>query len=1209
MIAERAPRGATALPTRGRPWLTRVAGFRPPDAVIGAVLALLIAASIVRGIVLVHGWIEYTADFAINIHGATEMSQWSTAWNNLMGDDNSAMLSMTPALFVPLSFMDSAAVQKLLLSAAYFAMAFGSFWAMRSWLREQVPARVALLAAAATSLLYTVNPWVSAESIHLFYLFLYALIPVTFHFVRTALNAPGWRQALARSATAGMVTTATLTAFGLLFHTMLAALLILVFVVARRRPVRATLARAATAVFGFAAGLLATSAYWLLPILLGFHTNFSNGTSWALFTTKDMYTLSPVTALPYAARGMYRDVSQFLAGMVLPDWIVAVGMACGFVLVIAVAVSIAARGHFDRTSGALLAAGAVFLLLANGTGFPTGDTYALLSGAPVLSSLGYVLLKGPYKLVPMALFCLIFLAVRCITLLATGDRIRRAVAGVLSVAAATWCVVMGSPLLTGNLDGYMRPVQPPQAFVAAMDQQAAMAVPGDGNREVWLPMDSTGSGAPPDWAPQRVTIPLLDGRVAPVPSWTASAPMSSRSVTWLGPAAGRYFDQFLQHVITDEPNANVAALMGAAGRRDIVVRTDGGYDSAALLSALSRRPDMESIAQNQWFQTFRARTAPSGGGALAPGIVVGGFDQIAVESARDVGGAPARQYVLAADLSTLAPTTRDTVLRATNEVSFAPGKSWSDLVLDTWDQPDQIQPAASMLAVTTPLNNWDKDVTESNTWVPSRLAGMNGQLFEPGLGGALAVATQAASLTVPHRGVSGGREVWIRALTTPAGVSVSAQLDGLLVGGTSTHAFAVAGWHWMNLGVADISDASLLTVSVVGSLSAVDRIALLPPGSVLSRAGELSAALSSAEITSGGAWSNLNRSVGIEIPVSAKTPSAVAVSGDVVADTAQRPDALLTLSGHSHPSSGYFAVGIHMGRVNWSGSRLVTVRVDDDVQVPPSAMSVRLHDAYGESQRYAVLPDDQAGTVTIDLGSPGYGQTNAGGLDLAAITQLDLGLQRRIPANRPVNLTVRSVASTTIRPDERRMYVPRDGAYQLIVRTTDPRALPGMTVGGARVTQAWSHNGWSASTPMGLRAGDVLVTGQLPDAAYVTLWSAGVGAAPFLLQPPAADNAAKSVATDVYEGALSGVGSGVAILNQPYNDGWTATVGGQPMQHVRLNGVVNGFIATQAAGPVRIEFAPDRWLLPGRLLTVAAILLISGSFVWIAVIQPRRRRS
>ena len=85
---------------------------------------------VLRGVLFHKGWIEYSADFTVNIHHAAEWQNWATAWNSALGMDNSATLSEAPPNLLFFSLFSTAVGQKVMLGLAYFTMGSTMFSTM-----------------------------------------------------------------------------------------------------------------------------------------------------------------------------------------------------------------------------------------------------------------------------------------------------------------------------------------------------------------------------------------------------------------------------------------------------------------------------------------------------------------------------------------------------------------------------------------------------------------------------------------------------------------------------------------------------------------------------------------------------------------------------------------------------------------------------------------------------------------------------------------------------------------------------------------------------------------------------------------------------------------------------------------------------------------------------------------------------------------------
>jgi hypothetical protein len=820
------------------------------STLVGVILTLVLPAVVVRGVVFVPGWIEYSADFSVNINRTIELQQWSSGWNGFLGDVNSATLSFAPLFLIPLQALGTADTEKILLFTTYALMVGSSYFGLRSWLLDLGLGRVAYVASPLGAILYLLNPWVASESVHLLYLWLYALLPVTFHCVRRSVVAGQLSHAIGWAWLAGLSTVGTLTAYGIAFHGILSLIVVLV-------NARHSLARTVMIWFTYSASAVAGSAYWLLPVLIGFRQTFQTGTSSALFTTRDMYVLSPYSALPFAIRGIYRSWTTGLASQVVDDRLIAVALVAGVALPMSASWAALALGNrADAAVVALSILGAISLVMANGTEPPVGDVYARLASAPFVRQIAFVLFKGPYKWVPVALFVMLFLGTAALAaLMSSARRVPRALGGVTTVLLFLWAGVLGSPLLTGNLANYMQPVNPPESLRSSLAAIATLGA-GEGGKAIWLPFSVTGNPLNPAWVPSRVQVPLIDGGVPPVASWEAPSPISSRGVSWLGPAPGRIRDQLIERVLLNDPTAELGSLMTALGCRLIVVRMDVS-EGPPLASLIAIHGDVRLAIQDRYFAVFVSTVAQQTVQAFSPTILVAGLDSLALGSAAQPG-LGRRSYVLASDI----PGGRqDLFMSSASAIWFGPGKVWADLALDTWSGKGRILNVADYVGDTVPLSSWDKDSFDSSRWIPARLAGLSGSLFDPSKAAVFLVADRPATTTLPLTADDAGSEVWARVFVSPLGNSVAAWVSGSQKATSRTFAGTTMGWQWMRLLQLPSQIHSQLQLSVLGQLSAIDQVAIIPSGGVEGAISWLKSLSASADIVSENSGQRLARPV------------------------------------------------------------------------------------------------------------------------------------------------------------------------------------------------------------------------------------------------------------------------------------------------------------------------------------------------------------
>lgn len=836
--------GLVQVVARGEPRRSR-------RMLIAVALGLAVAIALTWQILITPGWIEYTADFSIHVERDVERANWSGTWNPYTGDDNSATLSQSPPYLLLLIFLGTAATQKTMLFAVYALMAGLSFLAIRSWTAETLGrSRMATAFGLLGGALYTVNPWVAVESVHLWYLVLYALLPLTFHACRRALSASDLRGAVRWIAVAGLTGGLTMTAYGIAFHAVLVGVMLFVHLLARPR--EPGIAPRMVLLLGvYVATIAGVSMYWLLPIAFGFRTDFSQGTSWALFTTKDMFSLSPYTSIPYAVAGSYRDVTSELASLVTSPGLVEVARAPGYALAVAAVIGVARCRR--RTELALLSVAGLALVLANGTNPPTGRIYASVAQAPFLSRFAFVLFKGPYKWVAVALCCLMILAVKSLAGMWMDGGAWRVVSAILTGAIVFWALALGSPLLTGDLAGLMRPVALPPEYRESLGALPSFADRASVDRAVWLPVDRSGSGTPPAWAPQRPRLPLIDGGLSPLAMWTSPVPLSSRGVSWLGPARGRLFDMFVERTLRTMPQARLGSFLLANGRRYVIVRTDASPNADGLVSLLSARDDVRRLYSDNGLAVFDAGSAPLVQRSGAAAVAVGGLELLLAPTPPEDLDLVARPHILMTDLPK-DPRTLERILRSAPLVTFAPGRTWLDVALASWIGPGEITEAASLVKATVPLSSWDKDAFDSHLWIPARLDGLKGDIWDPPLSSVFLVAQGDATLSVPFRGQGPRTEFWVRTFASRRARTMSASVDGRELTTLDLGTSPGGVWRWLPLG----SEASsrdgryTLELEVTGSLVAIDTVAILPEGAASLRARELRGLVGRTSLVSGG---------------------------------------------------------------------------------------------------------------------------------------------------------------------------------------------------------------------------------------------------------------------------------------------------------------------------------------------------------------------
>lgn len=1173
----------TSGPVAGR--RNGLLGRRVETAFGTVVFPALLGLFITRGELFARGPIEYTADFATSLSHASEWANWATSWNPAFGMSNASILSQAPPNWLLLSLFNTATAEKLFLLAAYMLMASAMFATARWWLRRQDAAITrTFLVALLVAFVFTVNGWVTVESVHVYYLWMYALLPLAFRLAVSALESDRAVPASVFAGLCGVVGVASFTAYGIAFDGIFLGILALAWIIHRRTDLWARLRRAVLVLGSFVCAVFLSSMYWLLPIEFGFHANFSNGTSWAVFTSQDMFTLSPYTPIVDTVRGMYAHVTSALDLAAVGHSLQSVGSLLMFVLVGLAVFKMVIGGRHWTVLGLTLSA-IIFVLLANGTNAPVGPAYARLAALPGFRSIAYVVFKGPYKLVPEALFCIVMLSAATLRQLWALTRWQKGAAVLASAGLVFGCAVVGSPLMTGNLAGYMKPITPPRAYVQALAHVATLQKT-EGGSAVWLPLNTNGT-VHPAWAPKHPALPLISGMLTPEGSWLLPAPLSSRGTTWLAPAPGRLFDQLIATTLAKDPSANIGTLLASGGRGSVDVRLDASEDPVAVAQSLSRAKGLRLVATNRWLRSY----VPTSGSVVRPvslAIAVGGLDQLVVDSTRGAASAVQRPIVFATNIG---PRDLSSVLADASEIDFSPGQDWSSLALDTWNGPGATISLAGLVHQTTPLSAWTKNAFNSNTWLPVYLAGMQGQLFSQSISPTFLQTGTSATLDVPVCSANRSQSVWVRRFVSPLGDTLSAQVQGSgVVKSLSDFAPTVLGWQWAKVTTLPAgSGCGHMRLSVTGQLSALDELVLAPRGSVTARSAALEQDASGRNIAVGGYWSGF-KSSDVAHRVAAASPIAVEMrSGTLESRNPGSPSFPVTITARSNAASHFAAVALDFAPVDMNGYSEMQVRLGTGGTFPLSDIQdVMLTNTRGVTLSY--LPFIGAGTLTLYLPSPvnmSWGRRSS--VDLSHIDRMTIETSAVIPSDRLLRLTVKSMDGLSPNATKRTVTIPVQGSYRIEVRGV-PASMRA-TVDGHDVTFT-SQSGWAESSPIVLprRTIAVSVAAPLPSDAVVELFrSVGGG----------------TWANDDHVSGLAGGRNQIRVSRTAYNPGWQLQ-NVPTAVHLVINGFENGYLAPHISG--REVFAPNKWLAPGRALSAMAVVGLCAGAVFVLTIERRRRR-
>jgi hypothetical protein len=652
-----------------------------------------------------------------------------------------------------------------------------------------------------------------------------------------------------------MIFTILGNAHGIVFGLVLVGLFLIAYVASQRNSMRQTVKRSIVYLVSTVSLILAFSAYWVVPFALQYSSQITSGPSWVSYSPKDLTSVSSNLSIVDGVRLQY-PLSYNLLSSVLPSSSVTLSYFLSWLvpLMSLVAVIIARRENSIRSVGVL---GLIFLFLSKGTGPPLGQVYFYLgTQVPLLSNLGWVLFRPAYLYTGLVSLCFSILVgyatasigssvANDLAILRNGMNIvgTRLVARAFRFAATSSKTILllvlivgiflnGWPLLTGDLGGYMHPVQLPADYVRMNNWLASQP---DDSRTAWLPPSSRVI-----WSPYQQVAPLSNrDELSPLPVWASAKPVLGLGVTYQFPTRARVFPQFFaQDAMQRNLTSWVGKVYGIADVGYVIYHSDTVDQSSfgALSRGLLNQQDLSLAYSDGPLSVYRnadnLQEVQGIGGAM---LVLGGLDSY-LETMAIPGYNPVTYPSIFLEQSPLSIEQLTSYLSYSDALMIFGPKSVDDLILSSIGSEYYVAPQDSLKS-TWPVSPWDKDFFYSNLWVPVRLDGVNGIKFDPALGKQILLTSQSGANTDAPFTIteSGLYDTWVRVLSSPMAGSLDIGVDGTswTVGTTSDE---LAGFKWIRVGSEELTSGSHdLTVTNNSGFNAVNLVAIVPRNLFLER--------------------------------------------------------------------------------------------------------------------------------------------------------------------------------------------------------------------------------------------------------------------------------------------------------------------------------------------------------------------------------------
>jgi len=720
------------------------------------------------------------------------------------------------------------------------------FLVVFSWMKKRHENSFACYATSvAAALIYAINPWIVNESIHWFFMWNYAFIPLIFYFTLKGVNRESWKTAARCGMMLGFILILIGTAQGIVYNLLfifMSILLSILFSKSRRLFLQNAL-NSLVLLLTLATFSSLLAAYWLLPYIFYFSSYIFQGQTWAIFTAKDIISISQyeVGGLLNVIRLYYPWTEKFLANPLPTAFSPIITFLSLSVLITAVSAILLKKRN--KTVLVLSTLAFLFMFLANGSEKPLGDLYLWLAlEAPVISSLGWVLFKNPYAYLGYLGFSYAFLC--GITISKGSTIISRAilikgklpitpkipikkstlVSLILLTVMILPALLNGNPLLSGDLNGYYSPISLPSAYQEANEWLSSKE--GD-FRVAWLPPSSNVF-----WSPYSKLPPIRNrDEISPLPLWASSKPVLSLGVTYLLPTHARIFPQYYTYdALSNDKTLSAGKLYGLANVKYIIYHNDVIESTyKKIYENLLKQQDLKLVFNKDYLDILaNEHSSPYVYATNGVILVIGGLD-VLTPLCNIHSYVPYEHPTVFLEQYPMPDNDIDTLLNFGNIILFYGDKDLNDLTLSSIDDEYLFAPS-DHLVETLPLSPWDKDFFYSHLWVPAHLEKFKGAKYDFDLNKKIIFSTEPAEFSFWIRTQETNQhDIWIRTLPNPRGGNISILIDDKMVDELTTHSSILRGFKWIKNGEAHLTKGDhKITIRNNAGFNVINLVAVVP---------------------------------------------------------------------------------------------------------------------------------------------------------------------------------------------------------------------------------------------------------------------------------------------------------------------------------------------------------------------------------------------
>jgi len=827
---------------------------------IGIGFSTVLTLIILRGVLFAKGFVGFEdAVFNQDMYWNRDIHLY--AWRQLVGTDGFRYLLTYPLFISSHLFSDPGLYSKFLLFIVYFMIGTISFAVVFAWLKDRktkVP--LAYAGALVGALVYTLNPLTTVLMYDFIGLFSYALLPLTFYLIRSALRQTSF--SLAHTLKYAIFLSLILIPASTMYH--MFTLHVIVGIVtglgeiiprllSERRQAKRYLFYCFSLTTLIVLFFVLLWAYYALPNFV-MQSPEKMEYRHIIISSADVIEVSVRAQLQNVVRGfgyigdwngMY-DCSGTFRFL----WLVSTCVAP----ILAFAAIIRKFRHRDIiVLGFLVLIG---IVLSKGPNWPFGSQYLWVFSHFELpfttGGLYYPIRARPLIFLPYAFLSALMVTEilkainvgespgvqtttwpRAARILKTidlrkrfrGEHVGKSISVAIVILVCSAICIASFPLFSGDERGTMNTMVVPQPY---QDMNDWLNSDNGDYRVAWLPPSEL-----PEWNPHKDSADIW-GRfyLNYLPARLTSKPLTSEkgmgtSGNW--PAERDRLEQYIYQWLVNQPGSSIGKLLAMENCKYIIYHDDilDRERFTDLLTRLRENSDLTQVYNQDYIYIFENKDYQPYVQIQNTGVlVVGRLDSLGflTETNPDV---PDGRSCIFLEQNVLSGEQLEDTLKFTDSVVFYGNKDFDDFTLSSLDG-DYYYPALDCWT-NDYRSPWTRDFFYSTRWLNAATGPGNPWDFDLNLG-IMHTDEPESELNFKVKTAEASYEIWVRNFVGNTGTSLEAYVDGQAMGEINSYSSSLQGFKWQRMGqrVFDKGQHEIVLKTTADGFNAVNAIAVVP---------------------------------------------------------------------------------------------------------------------------------------------------------------------------------------------------------------------------------------------------------------------------------------------------------------------------------------------------------------------------------------------